>query len=475
MELAEAEAQATIDNLTEAIVVFAADGTVLRHNAAAERVLGLTTRQVRSWASDTKVVVDVDERELACEERPVERALRTGTPQRDVVMGIGAFGAGRRWISMSVALVASTAGSQAGRLILSARDVTALQRSELEQREYARQLGSLHLIASQTTGTGKEQTEAALRLCREELKLDWGYLGVVDTLRSELVLDISVGAKEEDAPQARGARIPLERTLIGRVLETPDVLAVSDLARLLEHDSSIVVNGRWGAYIAVPIRVAGAVYGAMGFTGRLARPDGFLASERDFVRITAELIGSSIERRLQRERLDALAHRDTLTGLPNRLVFDDRLHQTVLFSKRYGERFAILYIDLDGFKAVNDTYGHGTGDAVLRTVARRLETVVRDSDTVARIGGDEFLILTPKIDSLNDASELAWRVVTEMRLPMTVGGLDHTLSASVGASVFPEDGDDAETIVKSADAALYRAKLAGKNAVALAREAVLLG
>jgi diguanylate cyclase (GGDEF)-like protein/PAS domain S-box-containing protein len=474
MELAEAEAQATIENLAEAVVVFDGEGTVLRHNAAAERVLGLSKQQVEAWASEEPVfAVDVDENELSYEERPVRRSLRTGVPERDVVVGVGRLGVDRRWISMTVTLVAGSRGPQVERCILSARDVTQLQRSELEQREYARQLSSLHLIASQVTKSGKEQIEAALALCREELDLDWAYIGVIDDARAELVIESSVGSDGESGPQAVGARLSLDRTLIGRVLASRDVLAIADLAPLLENEPSVVVNGSWGAYIAVPIWVADRVYGAIGFTSHRARPNGFLASERDFVRITGDLIASAIERRVQRERLDALAHSDALTGLPNRLVFEDRLARTLLAAKRYEEAFAVLYVDLDGFKGINDTYGHGAGDEVLRTVARRLEAVVRESDTVARIGGDEFLILAPKVRTWSDASDLAWRVVEAMRVPIAINGSLRTMSASVGASVYPEDAGDAEMMVRRADAALYRAKSTGKDSVGFARELAL--
>jgi diguanylate cyclase (GGDEF)-like protein len=169
--------------------------------------------------------------------------------------------------------------------------------------------------------------------------------------------------------------------------------------------------------------------------------------------------------------LDALAYCDALTGLSNRLVFEDRLAQTVLSAKRYDERFAVFYLDLDGFKTINDGFGHGAGDEVLKVVARRLEASVRESDTVARIGGDEFLVLAPKLAALSDASDLAWRLVRAMRVPIEINGIAHRVSASVGVAVFPEDAHEAETLVKRADAALYRAKLATKDSVGFAKTA----
>lgn len=470
MEVAQAEAQATIENLTEGVVVFGADGAVLRYNEAAERIMRLTKEQLERWASEVNTVFDVNGYELAAEDRPVRRALRTGEAQRDVVIGVGETGVDRRWTSMTIVPVNFADGPQTDRFILSARDVTELQQSELDYRNTTRRLRALHLIASRISHSGREQIDAALTLCREELGLDWGYIGVIDESGSAFVLESSVGTDGVPGPRTVGSRLPLRETLIGRVLETRDVLALPDLAVALEPHLPSTENGTWGAYIAVPITVASKIYGAIGFIGRLARSSAFPESDREFVRITGDLIGSAIERRLQAERLDALAHADALTGLPNRLVFEDRLAQTVLASKRHGEPFAVLYFDLDGFKAINDTYGHGAGDEVLRTVARRLEGVIRESDTVARIGGDEFLILAPKVRSWADASDLAWRVVRSIRDPIAVNGVEHLISASVGASVYPEDGATADEMVKRADAALYRAKSAGKNSVGFARE-----
>jgi diguanylate cyclase (GGDEF)-like protein len=476
MQMAQAEGQATLENLVDGVVVFSGEGVVLRHNKAAEQIFRLTAEQLSRWGSDVHAIVDIHERQFSFAERPFRRAFVTGEAQRDVVIGIGELGVDRTWISVTVSPVSFATGSQSKRFILSARDVTSLQQSDLDNQEYARQLGALHRIASSVTDTGKEQIDQALALCREELDLDWAYLGIVDEKARMLVVESSAGRTGGTGPHASGVRIPLEKTVLGRAIDSSDVVAVADLGTVDGMAGIAVPGGFWGSYVAIPIKVSGRTFGVIAFVGRNTRPKGFRESEKEFVRITGNLIGSALERRLQRERLDTLAYFDALTGLPNRLLFEDRLAQTMLAAKRYHDQFAVMYVDLDGFKAVNDGNGHAAGDEVLKSVARRLEGALRASDTIARFGGDEFLILAPKVGSPPHAGELAWRVVEAMREPFRVDGAVPLVrvSASVGVSVYPGDASDAQTLVKLADAALYKAKLAGKNSVAFARETALV-
>jgi diguanylate cyclase (GGDEF)-like protein/PAS domain S-box-containing protein len=165
-------------------------------------------------------------------------------------------------------------------------------------------------------------------------------------------------------------------------------------------------------------------------------------------------------------RLDFLAHHDVLTGLPNRLLFNDRLEQAVIHARRDATRFALLFIDLDRFKYINDSLGHHVGDLVLVEVARRLSNLVRRSDTVARLGGDEFVVLLERIGDATDAQQLAAKIVGTMTQPFELEGRDLHLGCSVGYALFPEDGPDAIPLLKNADAAMYRAKESGREGVA---------
>jgi diguanylate cyclase (GGDEF)-like protein len=157
------------------------------------------------------------------------------------------------------------------------------------------------------------------------------------------------------------------------------------------------------------------------------------------------------------------ANFDELTGVPNRALFHDRLDQTLKQSERYKRKFALLFIDLDGFKSVNDTLGHDAGDAVLIQTAERLQKCVRDADTVARMGGDEFTIILSTIASVDAAEAVARKIIHALAAPFSIGSEEAQIGASIGISMFPENGTDADALLKRADDAMYVAKNEGKN------------
>ena len=162
-------------------------------------------------------------------------------------------------------------------------------------------------------------------------------------------------------------------------------------------------------------------------------------------------------------RLDFLAHHDALTELPNRLLLNDRLSHAIDRARRDDHPLAVLFIDLDRFKNVNDTLGHEAGDRVLIESAHRLRTMVRRSDTLARLGGDEFVVLMESGASQASASLLADKIVAAFRQPFSVGGIDLHIGSSIGIALYPDDGEDAGTLLKNADTAMYRAKAAGRE------------
>ena len=177
----------------------------------------------------------------------------------------------------------------------------------------------------------------------------------------------------------------------------------------------------------------------------------------------ARAIRNAIERTRSRRILEYLAHHDVLTEMPNRTLFEDRLSNALEHARRSRQNLAVLFIDLDHFKAHNDTLGHAVGDQLLLAVAARLCGCVRASDTVARVGGDEFTILLPEIAHAEDITIVAGKVLETFRLPFPIEGRELSLTASIGASLYPNDGEDADTLLKTADAAMYRAKERGRN------------
>lgn len=163
------------------------------------------------------------------------------------------------------------------------------------------------------------------------------------------------------------------------------------------------------------------------------------------------------------ERLYHLAHYDCLCNLPNRMLFYDRLRQSLSRSKRSNQKIAVMFMDLDGFKQVNDEFGHGVGDELLQQVSQRVTAVLRESDTLARIGGDEFTIIINDIDRAESIDAIANKILATIKDTYFLNGHEFSVSASIGISLFPDNSEDVNTLVKHADIAMYKAKKEGKN------------
>jgi diguanylate cyclase (GGDEF)-like protein/PAS domain S-box-containing protein len=167
------------------------------------------------------------------------------------------------------------------------------------------------------------------------------------------------------------------------------------------------------------------------------------------------------ERKRAQERLLHLAHHDPLTDLPNRTLFHDRLEHAIEVATRAEDCLAILYLDLDGFKAINDRMGHQSGDLLLQSIAKRLRGSVRKSDTVSRIGGDEFIVLLAGACSDSSAAAVAGKILKSFERPFKAGGEKISIGVSLGIARFPADGADVHTLVRCADSAMYKAKADG--------------
>lgn len=172
------------------------------------------------------------------------------------------------------------------------------------------------------------------------------------------------------------------------------------------------------------------------------------------------------------EQVLHLAHHDALTGLPNRVLFYDRLNQAIARAHRDNELIAILYMDLDGFKLINDTLGHDTGDALLREAAKRIIGCIRDSDTVARMGGDEFTVILCNGRTAENVDRVARKIIDAIDTPFLLGGKSCSVSVSIGISFYPNHGETPDQLVKIADAAMYLAKQSGKNCCRTAELAI---
>ena len=203
------------------------------------------------------------------------------------------------------------------------------------------------------------------------------------------------------------------------------------------------------------------VLGALSiYSRRRETPQGLRAH---LVGISTDLAGIAIETRWAADRIRHLAHHDDLTGLPNRLLFNYQLPRALGRAQRTGGGVGVLFLDLDRFKVINDALGHGAGDEVLCQVSKHLLECVRATDTLARVGGDEFTLLVEQFDSPQDLAEIAQKLLAATARTLTVNGQEYHLSGSIGIAVHPKDGADSATLLKNADIAMYRAKTSGKN------------
>ena len=169
------------------------------------------------------------------------------------------------------------------------------------------------------------------------------------------------------------------------------------------------------------------------------------------------------ERKRAEETIRRLAYHDPLTGLPNRALFNDRLEVALAHARRNREKLAVMMLDLDYFKEVNDTLGHAAGDQLLQAVGQRLTTLLRESDTICRLGGDEFLILLAGIGGADDVTKVAERILDAIRKPFQLLGQTLNITTSLGIAVYPNDGDDGNTLITHTDSAMYLAKKLGRD------------
>jgi diguanylate cyclase (GGDEF)-like protein len=189
--------------------------------------------------------------------------------------------------------------------------------------------------------------------------------------------------------------------------------------------------------------------------------------EAQILAMASRLTTISIEHHQTTRQLSHLVRHDSLTGLPNRVLFEDRLQQAMMLAHRNSKEIAMLVLDLDHFKSINDTHGHQTGDALLQQFAYRMQRKLRDTDTLARVGGDEFLILLPEISGIEGAKYVAGRLVEALIEPFRIGEHELRVTTSIGIAIYPQDGQDCMTLHHRADAAMYRAKQDGRNAFAV--------
>jgi diguanylate cyclase (GGDEF)-like protein/PAS domain S-box-containing protein len=310
-----------------------------------------------------------------------------------------------------------------------------------------------------------EQTATALRESERRL------LGMVEGLSVGVTLHDPDGAILDANMAALNLLGTNRETLLGRASIDIEGDALGENGERLGHAADpvqlAIATRRPVRDVVVGLRRPGAG----GRTWLLANAEPQLAPD-DELRDVILTFYDITERRRAAEQIRHIAYHDALTQLPNRELFFDRLGVALVQADRRKRGVALLFIDLDDFKLINDSLGHSVGDAVLRTIARRLKGAIRESDTVARFGGDEFTALLPGVDSVEDAQRIATKLHDAIQRTITIEGRALTLTGSIGGTMSPDDGLDIETLIKNADAAMYRAKELGRGQTEFYTEAL---
>lgn len=341
------------------------------------------------------------------------------------------------------------------------RDATRPRKDALRQElEYK--------IARLLAGDGGAETviTQALEAICIDLRWDCGALwsvgedSVVRCIAAWHVDDISPAGRQFVCDSRSFEYRPGEGSL-GRAWETGGIVQIDALAAPNDFARDVLA-GQAGLTVGVivPMVITGSTT-ALEFFG--ANPYAIDAQTLESLRVIALQIAQYKQRKLAERSLRFMASHDELTGLFNRSALQHELARAIKRSNRHQKQFAVMFVDLDRFKHINDTLGHSAGDEMIKICGERLTALLREADVVARFGGDEFVLLLENLSSANDAAVLAEKVLACCAEPFVIAGRELHVSASVGVSVYPDNGADAEALLKNADTAMYRAKEKGRN------------
>ncbi|MDT8408412.1 MAG: diguanylate cyclase [Wenzhouxiangellaceae bacterium] len=423
--------------LLDPLVVVDEWGRFVFVNTACERVLGYSKAELIGQPMIDLVHPDDRERTLAAAARIVQGGSHTNFENRY-----------RHKDGRVVHLAWSARWYESDRLrVAVARDVTALKRSEAARTALYRISEAAHAVESLSALCGVIHD-----VIDELMPAGHFYMALLDEAGGRLTYPYVANRREP----AHESEVLLPGTPLEYVIRSGrPLLKVHDAS--LEKCSAPEDPDAGGDWLGVPLMAGKRTMGAVVVQTR-SPDERYTVDDRDLLQFVSMQVTTAIERMRTQDRLRHMAHHDALTGLPNRLLFYDRFDVAVKRARRGGELLVLLYLDLNHFKKINDASGHHTGDRVLQQVAKRLVDCVRELDTVARMGGDEFTILLNHIGDPGVAEATRKRILKAMAEPFDFGDTTIVLTASIGLAVYPDDGEDIETLLRRADAGMYGMK-----------------
>jgi diguanylate cyclase (GGDEF)-like protein/PAS domain S-box-containing protein len=428
-----------------AIVAFTPEGTITEVNVSMERLTGYQNEDL--VGKNITMLLAPEFRENAAE----RIASVLGGEARNYHLELLARdGTG---ISLEADILPIRIEGRSEGVFLIGKDLTREEAlASLDQRD--ERMRALYRIASTPDVAAGSQIDEALSLGAQALGMEYGF-----------VSHIAEGVATIEHRIAPDGLLPLHATLVSvpsigsNILASPRAKSVNDMT-VEPYASELAERGfPWKCFIGGRVDVEHAPYGLLVFFSNSVRVPGFEQSDRDFIDLMSALIGSALGRLQLQAELSKMAFHDTLTGLPNRALLEEHLSRAVMQAQRSKELVAIHYLDLNRFKPVNDEHGHAAGDQVLRDAAKRFTAVVRAHDVVARIGGDEFVVLQTGAREVEPIRQLAQRLRNAMSDEFALAsGVNVTVGVSVGTAVYPRDALDAIGLLRAADSAMYAEK-----------------
>jgi diguanylate cyclase (GGDEF)-like protein/PAS domain S-box-containing protein len=475
LQESESRYRSVIAALAEGVILRDKDARIIDCNASAERILGRTLDQMRgnTYFDPEWRAIREDGSPFPNDERPANAALRSGKPQSEATVGLRKPDGVVLWLSMSARPLSGASGPAPSGVVTTITDIT-----ERKQAEQYRAMG--HAVTRVLT-EAETLTEAVRKIIQTICEtMEWhcgacwrwdkeaGALRCVecwgiDTPEIQnFIADNKASVMKADATPVQG--------LVRRIYHSREPLWIADVSQEkgLLRAPFVIKAGLHGAF-GFPLLLGGEILGLMEFFHRdVRKPDETLLQN---VQSIGNQIGQYMARKQVEERVRHLAHYDELTGLPNRSMFNQRLSHALIQAKRHDRLLAVLFIDLDRFKNINDTLGHEAGDRVLKEVADRLRECLRESDTVGRLGGDEFVVLIEEllqpvhvaVVAQRILAAVAQKILSAVARPFIVDANEFHITASIGISTYPDDSADMQSLLKNADISMYRAKEQGKN------------
>jgi diguanylate cyclase (GGDEF)-like protein/PAS domain S-box-containing protein len=438
-----------MDLLLDAICVVDAEGRYLFVSAAFERIFGYAAVEVLGRPM-IELVYPPDR----------ERTLRAAV---DIMAGEAQLHFENRYVRKDgqvVDIMWSARWSEADQArVAVGRDVTALKRSENLQ-------GALFDI-SEAANTAEDLLALFRRIHQiigELLPANNFFVALYDDKKDELSFPYFID-EHDPAPAPRSLD---SGTLSAEVIRSgKPLLLTPDSVEVLPEHISTIVGSNSVDWLGVPLHTSKGVIGVLvvqSYSGEVR----YTKKDEALLQFVSNQVAAAIARKQSEAWLQHIARHDPLTDLPNRTLVHDRLQTALARARREEQRLALLYIDLDGFKQVNDSFGHTLGDQLLQEVAQRITRCVRQSDTVGRIGGDEFVVLLHDINQPQDATDIADLIRASLDQPFDLDGKRLAISSSIGIATYPEHGDDGKQLIRHADEAMYAAKKIGGNRLLMA-------